>query len=78
MSRLRVLTPVGASIKLEKYLLGLLITTRDLPDWREAAQIAFQTIFPQLLMCCFLLDLERIRPLALSHGIDIQIFKCKI
>ena len=49
-----------------------------LPDWGEAAQIAFQTFLPQLLLCCFLLDLERMRPLALSHGIDIQISRCKI
>jgi hypothetical protein len=50
----------------------------DLPNWGEAAQIAFQTFLPQLLLCCFLLDLERIRPIALSHGIDIQISRCKI
>ncbi|MDZ4876603.1 MAG: IS701 family transposase ISAcma37 [Chroococcidiopsis cubana SAG 39.79] len=52
--------------------------TTDLPDWGEAAQFAFQTFFPQFLLCCFLLDLERMRPLALSHGIDIQISRCKI
>lgn len=56
----------------------LSIATTDLPDWGQAAQIAFQTIFPQLLLCCFLLDLERIRPIALSHGIDIQIDRCNI
>ncbi|NMG11461.1 IS701 family transposase [Brasilonema sp. UFV-L1] len=56
----------------------LSICTENLPDWGEAAQLAFQTLFPQLLLCCFLLDLERIRPLALSHGIDIQISRCKI
>ena len=48
------------------------------PDWGEAAQLAFQTFFPQLLLCCFLLNLERIRPIALSQGIDIQISRCKI
>ena len=50
----------------------------DLPDWGEAAQIAFQTFLPQLFMCCFLLNLERMRPIALSHGINIQISRCKI
>ena len=50
----------------------------DLPDWGEAAQIAFQTCLPQLLWCCFLLNLERMRPLALSHGINIQFSRCKI
>lgn len=50
----------------------------DLPDWGQAAQIAFQTLFPQLLLCCFLLDLERMRPIALSYGIDLQFSRCKI
>jgi hypothetical protein len=50
----------------------------DLPDWGQAAQIALQTILPELLLCFLLLDLERLRPLALSHGIDIQISRCKI
>ncbi len=50
----------------------------DLPDWGQAAQLALQAILPQLLMFLFLLDLERIRPLALSHGIYIQISRCKI
>jgi len=50
----------------------------DLPDWGIAAQIAFQAIFPKLLLLLFLLDLERMRPIALSHGIDIHISRCKI
>jgi hypothetical protein len=50
----------------------------DLPDWGQAAQIAFQAIFPQLLVFLILLDLERIRPLVLSSGIDIKISRCKI
>ena len=52
------------------------IATTDLPDWGEAAQLAFQTIFPQLLLCYFLLHLQRMRPLALSYGIDIQLSRC--
>jgi hypothetical protein len=56
----------------------LSIATTDLPDWGQAAQLAFQTFFPQLLLCCFLLDLERMRPLALSYGIDIKISRGKI
>lgn len=56
----------------------LSIATTDLPDWGQAAQIAFQTFFPHLLLSYFLLDLERIRPIALSHGIDIQLNRCKI
>jgi hypothetical protein len=56
----------------------LLLVTRNLLVWRECVQIAFQTFFPELLLCCFLLDIERMRPLALNHGIDIQIYMCKI
>jgi hypothetical protein len=52
--------------------------TTDLPDWGQAAQLALQAILPQLLMFLFLLELERMRPLALSHGIYIQVSRCKI
>ncbi len=69
-------------LSLIAYLLAhwayLSITTTGLPDWGSAAQFAFQTFFPKVLLCYFLLELERIRPLALSHGIDIQISRCKI
>lgn len=50
----------------------------DLPDWGQAAQIALQTCFPQLLVLSILLELERMRTFLLSHGIDIQISRCKI
>ena len=52
--------------------------TTDLPDWGQAAQIALQTILPELLLCFLLLDINVLRSLALSHGIDIQISRCKI
>jgi hypothetical protein len=52
--------------------------TTDFPDWGQAAQLALQALLPQLLMFLFLLDLERIRPLALSHGIYIQLSRCKM
>ena len=69
-------------LSLIAYLLAhwayLSLASTDLPNWGEAAQIAFQTFFPQLLLCCFLLDLQRIRPIALSYGIDIQVSRCKI
>lgn len=52
--------------------------TTNLPDWGVAAQMALQTIFPHLLLCCFLLELERMRPIALSYEIDIHISRCKI
>ncbi|MBW4617661.1 MAG: hypothetical protein KME21_31620 [Desmonostoc vinosum HA7617-LM4] len=50
----------------------------SLPDWGQAAEIAFQTIFPQLVLLLLLQNIERLRDLALSHGIDIQVFRCKI
>ncbi len=52
--------------------------TTDLPDWGQAAQIAFQACLPQLLLLLILLDLERMRAFTLSHGIDIQISRCKM
>ena len=33
---------------------------------------------PHLILSLLLLDIERLRPLALSHGIDITISRCKI
>ncbi|WP_407900356.1 hypothetical protein [Scytonema sp. NUACC26] len=54
------------------------IAKTNLPDWGEAAAIAFQTIFPQLVVLLLLQDIERLRELALSQGIDIQISRCKI
>jgi hypothetical protein len=50
----------------------------NLPNWGQAAEIAFQTIFPQLVLLLLLQDIERLRDLALSHGIDITISRCKI
>lgn len=50
----------------------------NLPDWGEAAPPALEYILPHLLVFLFLLDFERIRPLALSHGIDIYISRCKM
>jgi len=54
------------------------IASTNLPDWGQAAEIAFQTIFPHLAVLLLLLDIERLRGLALSQGIDIQISRCKI
>jgi len=50
----------------------------NLPDWAQAAEIAFQTIFPHLVVLLLLQHIERLRNLALSQGIDIQISRCKI
>ena len=54
------------------------IASKNLPDWGEAAEIVFQTMFPHLAVLLLLQDIERLRELALSQGIDIQISRCKI
>jgi hypothetical protein len=58
--------------------LSIAIAKTNLPDWGQAAEIAFQTIFPHLVVLFLLQDIERLRELALSQGIDIQISRCKI
>ncbi|PMB03023.1 hypothetical protein CEN49_24290 [Fischerella thermalis CCMEE 5273] len=58
--------------------LSTTVASTSLPNWQQAAEIAFQTIFPQLVLLLFLQDIERLRNLALSHGIDIQLNRCKI
>jgi len=50
----------------------------DSLDWGEAAFLALFTFLPHLILSLLLLDIERLRPLALSHGIDITISRCKI
>ena len=50
----------------------------DLPDWGEAAQTALEFIFPKILVSLLLLDIERLAPLARSHGFDIHISRCKM
>ena len=50
----------------------------DSLDWGKAAFLALSTFLPHLVLSLLLLDIERLRPLALSHGIDITISRCKI
>lgn len=50
----------------------------SLPDWGAAAQTALENFFPQILVSLLLLDIERLIPLALSHGFDIRFSRCKI
>jgi hypothetical protein len=42
-----------------------------MPNRGQAAEIAFQTIFPQLVLLLLLQDIERLRDLALSHEIAL-------
>jgi hypothetical protein len=40
------------------------IAKTNLPDWGQAAEIAFQTIFPHKVMLLLLQDIQRLRDLA--------------
>lgn len=66
------------STNLPDWRQAVAIASKNLPDWGQAAEIAFQTIFPHLVVLLLLQDIERLRDLALSQGIDIQISRCKI
>lgn len=48
------------------------------PDWGVAAQTALAFFFPSLVLSLLLLEIERLRPIAIQQGIDIQISRCKI
>ncbi|MEO0941905.1 MAG: IS701 family transposase, partial [Cyanobacteria bacterium J06642_12] len=47
-------------------------------DWGQAAQDALEIFLPLVALALLLLELERLRPLALKHGISLQISWCKI
>lgn len=47
------------------------------PDWGEAAQLALELLLPQLVVLLLLLEIQRLQPLALAQGIDIQITRCQ-
>ncbi|MDF5717121.1 MAG: hypothetical protein PUP93_25450 [Rhizonema sp. NSF051] len=55
--------------------LSTAIALDELPDWGNAAKIAFQTIFPHLIVLLLLQDIEHLRELALSQGINIRSFQ---
>ncbi|BAZ36674.1 hypothetical protein NIES4101_89080 [Calothrix sp. NIES-4101] len=48
------------------------------PDWGQAAQSALESIFPHIIVYLLLLDIQRLTPLARSHGFDIHISRCKM
>jgi hypothetical protein len=50
----------------------------DSLDWGKAAFLALSTFLPHLVLSLLLFDIERLRLLALGHGIDITISMCKI
>lgn len=69
-------------LSLIAYLLAhwayLTTASQQQPDWGEAARLALSAFLPQLVLFLLLLEIERLLPLARSHGIDIQITRCKI
>lgn len=69
-------------LSLTAYLLAhwtyLVTQFPSLPDWGEAAQIALSSFFPQIVVSLFLLNIERLIPLARSRGFDIYFSRCKI
>lgn len=48
------------------------------PNTARLRENRWWAIFPQLVLLLLLQDIERLRDLALSHGIDIQVSRCKI
>ena len=51
---------------------------RDSPDWGEAAQKALELLLPLMALLPLLADIQRLRPLAKSYGLDINLTWCKI
>lgn len=47
------------------------------PDWGQAAYLALSIFLPQLVVFLLLLDIERLKPLAQSHNIDIHVTNLK-
>lgn len=47
-------------------------------DWGAAARLALEILFPQLIVLLLLLEIQRLQPLTLAQGLDIQITRCKI
>lgn len=56
------------------------LSTRSstIPDWSQAACLALETLFPEVVVCLFLLKLERIRPLLNASGLGVHLYWCKI
>lgn len=69
-------------LSLVAYLLAhwayLSTASTDLPDWGQAARLALEALLPQLVLFLLLLEIQRLQPLAQTHGLDIQITRCKI
>lgn len=68
-------------LSLIAYLLAhwayLSTSSSTLPDWGEAAQMALEALLPQLVLLLLLLEIQRLYPLARTHGIDLKVTRCK-
>jgi hypothetical protein len=40
-------------------------------DWGESAQLALETLLPQVMLLLLLLEIQRLQPLARLHGFNI-------
>jgi uncharacterized membrane protein YhhN len=56
----------------------LSLNTKDLPDWGVAGQLIVETCLAEVLLAIFLTEFERLQPLLLKLGWDVQITWCKI
>lgn len=49
----------------------------QLPDWGASAALALNTLFPEVVVCLLLIDVERTRVLLQSIGLDLQLVEVK-
>lgn len=49
-----------------------------LPDWGEAAQLALELLLPLMALLPLLADIQRLRALAKSYGLDLNATWCKM
>lgn len=49
-----------------------------LPNWGEAAQFALELLLPLMALFPLLAEIQRLQPLAKSHGLDINLTWCKM
>lgn len=47
------------------------------PDWGALAALALNTLFPEVVLCLLLIDVERTRVLLQSIGLDLQLVEVK-
>ena len=45
------------------------------PDWKAAVTLALETFLADVVVCNLLADIERMRPLLHSIGVDLQLIQ---